>query len=256
MAALESAPHLGGSTLARSRRSGRRVDLSGAAVPPRAALQERAWTPRQLRTMRRRAVPPNRARRTVRPRKARPAARGMVRPSYPLRSTPARTRPSAAPRRGWLNVSPPGSNYASTYSGINAVAVGRTTCDRLHKVPTPTAVPVDGLRRNLDPKSATRAERRRAQGTGRPWSLVIDPITPDVMYTVQGYGTSGLWKSTNAGVDWTNVLARDQQRLLRRRANNHRDGSRRSHPRHRVSPGVLAAPTMQVRTAAGSGPAP
>src|ERR1019366_9134842 len=24
---------------------------------------------------------------------------------------------------GWLNVSPPGSNYASTYSGVNAVAV-------------------------------------------------------------------------------------------------------------------------------------
>jgi hypothetical protein len=45
--------------------------------------------------------------------------------------------------------------------------------------------------------------------SGRPWSMVVDPVTPDVMYVVQGYGASGLWKSTNAGVDWQQILTPD-----------------------------------------------
>ena len=45
-----------------------------------------------------------------------------------------------------------------------------------------------------------------AMSSGRPWSLVIDPVVPDLMYAVEGYGASGLWKSTNAGVDWVQIL--------------------------------------------------
>jgi hypothetical protein len=42
--------------------------------------------------------------------------------------------------------------------------------------------------------------------SGTPWSMAIDPVAPDTMYVVEGYGSSGLWKSTNGGVDWENVL--------------------------------------------------
>ncbi len=42
--------------------------------------------------------------------------------------------------------------------------------------------------------------------SGNAWSMAIDPVTPDTMYVVEGYGSSGLWKSTNGGVDWANVL--------------------------------------------------
>jgi hypothetical protein len=42
--------------------------------------------------------------------------------------------------------------------------------------------------------------------SGNAWSMAIDPVAPDTMYVVEGYGSSGLWKSTNAGVDWNNVL--------------------------------------------------
>jgi hypothetical protein len=106
---------------------------------------------------------------------------------------------------GWLNISPPGSNYASTYSGINAVAVRPDNPAIVY-----AGADSNGMFRSTD-CGATWArvntgENAAAMSTGRPWSLIIDPITPDVMYTVQGYGTSGLWKSTNAGVDWTNVL--------------------------------------------------
>ena len=106
---------------------------------------------------------------------------------------------------GWVNVSPPGSNYATTYSGINAVAVRPDNPAIVY-----AGADSNGMFRSTD-CGATWArvntgQNATALSSGRPWSLLIDPITPDVMYTVQGYGTSGLWKSTNAGVDWTNVL--------------------------------------------------
>jgi hypothetical protein len=105
----------------------------------------------------------------------------------------------------WQNISPPGSNYTSTYSGMNAVVVR----------PDNPAIVYAGADSNGMFKStdcgATWAlintgENAAALSSGRPWSLVIDPVMPDVMYVVEGYGASGLWKSTNAGVDWKNVL--------------------------------------------------
>jgi hypothetical protein len=41
---------------------------------------------------------------------------------------------------------------------------------------------------------------------GRNWSMVIDPTDSNVLYTVAGYGQEGLYKTTNGGVDWTQVL--------------------------------------------------
>jgi photosystem II stability/assembly factor-like uncharacterized protein len=41
---------------------------------------------------------------------------------------------------------------------------------------------------------------------GRQWTFVIDPIDTKVMYTVSGYGTHGVFKSTNGGVDWQQIL--------------------------------------------------
>src|SRR3984957_3995271 len=106
---------------------------------------------------------------------------------------------------GWLNISPPGSNYATTYSGINAVAVRPDNPAIVY-----AGADSNGMFRSTDCGATwTRVntgQNADAMSSGRPWSLVIDPITPDVMYTVQGYVASGLWKSTNAGVDWTNVL--------------------------------------------------
>jgi hypothetical protein len=106
---------------------------------------------------------------------------------------------------GWMNVSPPGSNYTTTYSGINAVAVRPDNPAIVY-----AGADSNGMFRSTDCGATwtlvNTGQNADAMSSGRPWSLVIDPITPDVMYTVQGYGTSGLWKSTNAGVDWTNVL--------------------------------------------------
>ena len=43
--------------------------------------------------------------------------------------------------------------------------------------------------------------------TGRNWTLAVDPTNANVVYTVAGYGSGqGLWKSTNGGVDWSQML--------------------------------------------------
>lgn len=42
---------------------------------------------------------------------------------------------------------------------------------------------------------------------GAQWSMAVDPITPDTIYTVAGYGTNGVFKTTNGGVDWDQTLA-------------------------------------------------
>ncbi len=38
---------------------------------------------------------------------------------------------------------------------------------------------------------------------GEPISVIADPKNAGVLYSTSFYGASGLWKSTNAGVDWT-----------------------------------------------------
>jgi hypothetical protein len=45
---------------------------------------------------------------------------------------------------------------------------------------------------------------------GRQWAMAIDPTNPDVLYANSGYGpVNGIFKSTNGGVDWDQLLAPD-----------------------------------------------
>jgi hypothetical protein len=43
-------------------------------------------------------------------------------------------------------------------------------------------------------------------GDGAQWSMMVDPVEPNVLYAVSGYGAQSLWKSTDGGVSWTDVL--------------------------------------------------
>jgi len=45
--------------------------------------------------------------------------------------------------------------------------------------------------------------------SGRIWDMVIDPVDPEVLYVIEGYGDGGLWKTTNGGVDWENTTPID-----------------------------------------------
>jgi hypothetical protein len=39
--------------------------------------------------------------------------------------------------------------------------------------------------------------------------MAIDPVDPEVLYVIEGYGDGGLWKTTNGGVDWINTTPSD-----------------------------------------------
>jgi hypothetical protein len=43
--------------------------------------------------------------------------------------------------------------------------------------------------------------------SGRNWSMVIDPVDPEVLYSCNGYGELGVFKSTNGGVDWQQTFS-------------------------------------------------
>ncbi len=38
------------------------------------------------------------------------------------------------------------------------------------------------------------------------WSIAVDPVDKGTIYLVGGYGALSLWKSTNGGVDWTDLF--------------------------------------------------
>jgi photosystem II stability/assembly factor-like uncharacterized protein len=44
-------------------------------------------------------------------------------------------------------------------------------------------------------------------GDGAQWSMQADPVEPNVLYAVSGYGAQSLWKTTDGGYSWTDVLA-------------------------------------------------
>jgi photosystem II stability/assembly factor-like uncharacterized protein len=44
-------------------------------------------------------------------------------------------------------------------------------------------------------------------GDGAQWSMQADPVDRGVLYAVSGYGAQSLWKTTDGGVSWKDVLA-------------------------------------------------
>lgn len=42
--------------------------------------------------------------------------------------------------------------------------------------------------------------------SGRLWSVSLDPFRPQTVYTTSGYGAGGVWRSTDGGVNWQNLL--------------------------------------------------
>jgi hypothetical protein len=44
---------------------------------------------------------------------------------------------------------------------------------------------------------------------GRNWSLLIDPTNSEVLYTVSGYDQGGVFKSTDGGVNWAQILTQN-----------------------------------------------
>lgn len=46
---------------------------------------------------------------------------------------------------------------------------------------------------------------------GMNWTLAVDPQEPETVYTNSGYGSNGLFKSTDGGVSWTDIWSIQSQ---------------------------------------------
>jgi len=60
---------------------------------------------------------------------------------------------------------------------------------------------------NTGPGSVGDGMSEGGVGDGAQWSMMVDPVDPDVLYAVSGYGAESLWKSTDGGHGWTDLLS-------------------------------------------------
>lgn len=47
-------------------------------------------------------------------------------------------------------------------------------------------------------------------GDGAQWSMMVDPVDPGVLFAVSGYGAQSLWRSTDGGVQWTDLFVDEE----------------------------------------------
>ena len=60
---------------------------------------------------------------------------------------------------------------------------------------------------NTGPGSVGDRQTYGGVGDGAQWSMMVDPVERNVLYAVSGYGAQSLWKSSDGGYSWTDVLA-------------------------------------------------
>jgi hypothetical protein len=116
----------------------------------------------------------------------------------------------------WEQITPPGVSLpgpADAAFGTNRFAVDPTNAGTLYLGTTE-----QGIWKTTDCGATwihvNTGRNGKSLDVGRQWTVVIDPVDPQVMYANAGYGScvastglcsSGLFKSTNAGVDWDEV---------------------------------------------------
>lgn len=59
---------------------------------------------------------------------------------------------------------------------------------------------------NTGPGSVGDGQTFGGVGDGAQWSMMVDTAVPNVLYAVSGYGAQSLWKSTDGGKSWVDIL--------------------------------------------------
>jgi hypothetical protein len=124
--------------------------------------------------------------------------------------------PNLLPTGEWRRISPPASDYTTSTTSTRPDGFPYQTDAFALRPDDPRTLYVGvnsgGLFRSTDCGTSweliSTGRSAKAMSSGAPWSIAIDPVTPDVMYVVQGYGAGGLWKTTNAGLDWDQVFSK------------------------------------------------
>jgi hypothetical protein len=136
---------------------------------------------------------------------------------------------SALPAAGtWQNITPPSLNIAEwcePYNGscpnpgttangqMGTYGVAAFVLDPLNAGTIYLGTSSLGLWKSVDCGSTwvhiDTGQNAAVIDAGRNWTMVIDPTNSQVLYTVAGYGQGGVFKSTNGGVDWTQILTQN-----------------------------------------------
>lgn len=119
-------------------------------------------------------------------------------------------RAAAATKPRWAKISPPlvstDPNKPPMNYGFLALAI-----DPVHTKTLYVGTCYQGLWKTKDGGHTWFKVNIGANGaqldTGRLWSIAIDRFHPQTLYVANGYGAEqGVWKSTDGGVDWQQML--------------------------------------------------
>jgi hypothetical protein len=116
----------------------------------------------------------------------------------------------------WEDISPPQVNLDPNFkvkTGTNFGFSGLVV-DPMNTTNVYVGTTAQGIYKTTDCGSTWVHINTGRNGTllddGGNWSMVIDPVDPrGVLYANSGYGHNGVFKSTNGGVDWDQILPAD-----------------------------------------------
>jgi hypothetical protein len=117
----------------------------------------------------------------------------------------------------WENVTPPGASAKPAVNGTVAAAIIVDPFDS-RTVWLGTGAENDEIWRsddcgatwtrvNTGPGGVGDGATVGGVGDGAQWSMQVDPEDRGVLYAVSGYGAQSLWKTTDGGHSWSDVLA-------------------------------------------------
>jgi hypothetical protein len=106
----------------------------------------------------------------------------------------------------WEEITPPGVRANADFSAQKGFGTNAFVMDRTNTANITIGTDHIGVHRTTDCGASwtkiNTGKNGAALDGGTQWSMAIDPVDPNVVYTVSGYGTMGLFKTTNAGIDW------------------------------------------------------
>lgn len=107
----------------------------------------------------------------------------------------------------WEEISPPEMIKEAPYTGALMALVDANNAGVVY-----VATSKNGIFRSADCGASWKKTNTGRNGDkldqGAIWSAALDPNDSDTIYAITGYGPQGLWKSSNAGVDWDDILPR------------------------------------------------
>jgi photosystem II stability/assembly factor-like uncharacterized protein len=105
----------------------------------------------------------------------------------------------------WENITPPSITLQPPYTGALLAIVNPQTSGTVYATTSK-----NGVFKSTDCGAtwvkANTGRNAQQLDSGAIWSAVIDPVTPETLYALTGYGPAGLWKTTNGGADWDPIL--------------------------------------------------